>query len=130
MCETPEDLWHLYNIVHKGDFIKTVTFRKVAHETKEGTKTSSQKKKIDITIKIEEVEYDQDETIIRFKGKNVSENEYINIGQYQAIEIARNINFSLFKVHWDEMALDKLKIAADPTISSDLAAVVRLLINF
>jgi protein pelota len=128
LCDNPEDLWHLYNIIHRGDFIKTITFRKVAHETKEGIKTSSQKKKINITVKIEEVEYDQNEAILRIKGKNVSENEYISIGQYQALEIGNNSHFSLFKVNWDEMDLEKLKMASDPTIGSDLAAIVNILL--
>ena len=125
ICDNPEDLWHLYNVIHRGDFVKTFTFRKVAHEGKDGNKTSSQKKKINITVKVEEIEYDQSETILRIKGKNVSENEYISIGQYQAIEIGKNISFSLFKVNWDDMDIDKLKVACDPTISSDLAAIVK-----
>ena len=40
-----EDLWILYNILAKGDYIKTVMFRKVQHETGTG-KTQSVKKKI------------------------------------------------------------------------------------
>lgn len=123
VCDSPEDVWHLYNLICKGDFIKTITFRKVAHESG-GIKSSSIKKKIDITIKVEEVEYDQKEGILRFKGKNVSENDYISIGQYQAIEIAKGLMFTLFKKSWDEMHLERLQQATDPAITSDLAAIV------
>jgi protein pelota len=123
ICDSVEDLWHLYNIIGRGDFIKTTTFRKVAHETG-GGKTSSTKKKIFITIKVEEIEYDQQEGIIRFKGKNVSENEFISIGQYQAIEIGKGNFFTLFKKNWDEFHIERLRQATDPTITSDLAAIV------
>jgi protein pelota len=124
ICDNAEDLWHLYNIIFKGDFIKTVTFRKVTHENTMGTKSSSVKKKINITIKVEEVEYDQAEGIIRYKGKNVSENEYISIGQYQSIEIGKGIQFTIFKKCWDEFSIEKLREAVDVVTASDLAACV------
>jgi protein pelota len=122
VCDNIEDLWHLYNIVGKGDFIKTITFRKVAHES--GGKSTSTKKKINITIKVEEIEYDQKEAIIRYKGKNVSENEFIAIGQYQSLEVAKGVSFTVFKKNWDEFHIERLRQATDPTITSDLAAVV------
>ena len=65
--------------------IKTTTFRKVALENSQGVKTSSVKKKINISLKIEEIEYDNKEGLMRLKGKNVGQNEYVNIGQYQSI---------------------------------------------
>jgi protein pelota len=124
VCDSAEDLWHLYNIVFKGDFIKTVTFRKVTHESTSGIKSAAQKKKINITIKVEEIEYNQNENIIRYKGKNVSENEYISIGQYQSIEIGKGSTFTIFKKSWDEFSLDKLREAVDVSTTSDLAAIV------
>jgi protein pelota len=124
VCDSAEDLWHLYNIIFKGDFIKTITFRKITHENSAGTKSSSTKKKINITIKVEEIEYDQAESIIRYKGKNVSENEYISIGQYQSIEIGKGTIFTLFKKCWDEFSIEKLREAVDVVTASDLAAIV------
>jgi protein pelota len=123
-CDTAEDLWHLFNILLKGDFIKTITFRKVAHETSSGVKSTSVKKKINITLKIEEIEYDHNEGIIRYKGKNVSENEYIAIGQYQSIEIGKGSTFTVFKKSWDDLSIDKLRESCDVSAVSDLAAIV------
>lgn len=82
------------------------------------------KKKIDITIKIEEIEYDNKEGLIRFKGKNVSENDHISVGQYQSIEIGKGSLFTLIKKLWDEIHIEKLKIGSDPSITSDLAAIL------
>ena len=114
----------MYNIVFRGDFIKTKTFRKVCHEKANGVKSTAVKKKIDITIRIEEIEYDNKEGLMRFKGKNVSQNEYVNVGQYQSIESGKGSVFTIFKKCWDDVHLEKLKISSDPTISSDLAAVL------
>ncbi len=108
----------------KGDFIRTKTFRKVVHENSQGVKTNAVKKKIDITIKIEEIEYDNKENLMRFKGKNMSENEHISVGQYQSIEIAKGSLFTLIKKLWDDVHIEKLKLASDPSISSDLAAIL------
>lgn len=124
ICDSPEDLWHIYNILSKGDFIRTTTFRKVALENSQGVKTNAVKKKINITIKIEEIEYDNKEGLIRLKGKNVSENDFISVGQYQSIEIGKGSLFTLIKKLWDDIHIEKLRLASDPSVSSDLAAVL------
>ena len=98
-------------------------FRKVQHETGTG-KTQSVKKKIIITIKIEEIDYDQTEGIIRLKGKNVSENEYISIGQFQTAEITKGSFFTLLKQYWDDISIDTLKTSTDPSLTSEVAAIM------
>jgi stalled ribosome rescue protein Dom34 len=101
----------------------SITIRKVAHETSSGAK-SSEKKRIDITIKLEEIDYDQIGEEIRLKGKNVAQSQHINVGQYQTFSIVKHVPFTIYKKFWDDIHLEKLKIASDPTITSDLAAIV------
>ena len=120
IIDSTEDLWALYNIMAVGDCIKLATFRKVQHET--GSKVTSTKKKIIITLKIEEIEYSPD--AIRFKGKNISQNDYIAIGQYQTDEIGVNSFFSLFKSYWDDIHLETLRNATDVTVTSEIAAIL------
>ncbi len=120
IVDTTEDLWALYNIMAVGDCIKLATFRKVQHET--GSKVSSTKKKIIITLRIEEIEYSPD--AIRFKGKNVSQNEYIAIGQYQTDELGVNSFFTLYKNYWDDFHLETLRNATDVALTSEIAAIL------
>ena len=120
IIDNTDDLWALYNIMAVGDCIKLATFRKVQHET--GSKVTSTKKKIIITIRIEEIDYSPE--AIRFKGKNISQNEYIAIGQYQTDEIGVNSFFSLYKSYWDEFHLQTLKNATDVTVTSEIAAIL------
>ena len=120
IIDNTDDLWALYNIIAIGDNIRLSTFRKVQHET--GSKTSSTKKKIFITINIEEIDYSPN--AIRIKGKNISENEYIAIGQYQTDEIGVNSSFTLFKNYWDDFHLETLKKATDITVTSEIAAIL------
>ena len=117
-----EDLWCLYNLLAKGDYVKTATFRKIQHES--GGKVQSTKKKLVITIRVEEIDYDQEAGIIRIKGKNISENEHISIGQYQTCELGKGSFFSLFKTYWDEIHVDTLKAATDPSLTADVASII------
>ena len=120
IVDNTDDLWALYNIMAVGDCIKLATFRKVQHET--GSKVTNTKKKIIITIRVEEIDYSPE--AIRFRGKNISQNEYIAIGQYQTDEIGVNSFFSLYKSYWDDFHLQTLKNATDITVTSEIAAIL------
>ena len=120
IIDTEEDLWALYNIMAIGDCIKLATFRKVQHES--GSKVTSKKRKMVLTLRIEEIDYSPEG--IRFRGKNVSQNEYVAIGQYQTDEICINSFFSLYKSCWDEMYIDTLKKATDVTQTSEVVAIL------
>ena len=120
IIDNEEDLWALYNIMAVGDCIKLATFRKVQHES--GSKVTSKKRKMILTICIEEIDYSPE--CIRFRGKNRSPNEYVAIGQYQTDEIGINSFFTLYKNYWDEMHLETLKKATDVTQTSEVVAVL------
>jgi len=120
IIDNEEDLWALYNVMAVGDCIKLATFRKVQHES--GSKVTSKKRKMILTIKIEEIDYSPE--CIRFRGKNKSPNEYVAIGQYQTDEIGVNSFFTLLKSNWDEMHLETLKKATDVTQTSEVVAIL------
>ena len=118
--ENAEDLWALYNIMEEGDSIRLSTSRKVQLET--GSKSTSIKKNITITLKIESIEFSPNS--IRLKGKNISENEFIKIGQYHTDEIIVNSTFTLSKNYWDDIHLETLKRATDVTVMSEIVAIL------
>ena len=120
IVDNAEDLWALYNIMEVGDSIRLSTSRKIQHET--GSKSTSIKKNITITLKIENIEFSPNS--IRFKGKNISENEYIKIGQYQTDEIIVNSTFKLSKNYWDDIHLETLRRVTDVTVMSEIVAIL------
>ena len=67
LIENSEDLWEIYNIMTIGDKINLCTFRKVQNNKK------SEKKKLEITLEIEKIDYSSNSIYI--KGKNLSESE-------------------------------------------------------
>ena len=65
IVDNAEELWDLYNILEVGDSIRLATSRKVQHDT--GSKTTSFKKTITITLKIEDIQFSPNS--INIKGK-------------------------------------------------------------
>jgi len=103
--ETPEDSWHVYNLLCNGDFIRAVSFRKVKSQSK--NKISGVRKKIRVKIKIEQTEFDPKSYKVRVRGKNQTENPYIPLGSYHTIEILLNRQFEVSKKEWDKLHLNR-----------------------
>ena len=87
-------MWNLYNLLDKGDFVQGKITRKVAIEGVIG----AERKTMSVVLKVEELEYDQESNIIRVKGKNVSENKFIQVGQFQSMDINSYSTLTLIKV--------------------------------
>lgn len=93
--------------------------------TESGTGTTAASKvRTMLTISIETIDYDFDGCLLRVKGKNIVENQYVKMGQYHTLDIEKNRKFTLAKPEWDLYSLDRLEKACDPSKSSDLAAIV------
>ncbi|CAG2172412.1 unnamed protein product [Oppiella nova] len=121
--EDSEDMWHIYNLIQEGDSLRASTFRKVTIESGTGS-TQTNKVRTMLTICIESIEYDTQGCVLRVKGKNIEENQYVKMGQYHTLDIEQNRKFTLTKAHWDSVAIERLDMACDPTQSADLGAVV------
>ncbi|GFS30157.1 eukaryotic release factor 1 (eRF1) family protein [Actinidia rufa] len=70
------------------------------------------------------VDYDKEGSVLRIRGKNILENEYVKIGAFHTLEVELCRPFVLRKEVWDSLALDVLHQASDPTASADLAVVL------
>lgn len=66
--EDEEDIWQAYNLINRGDSIKSSTYRKVTTESSTGT-TGSNKIRITLTLRVETIEYDSQSSQIRIKGE-------------------------------------------------------------
>ncbi|CAA6659832.1 unnamed protein product [Spirodela intermedia] len=79
---------------------------------------------VTLEIKVEAVDYDKEGSVLRIRGKNILENEYVKIGQFHTLEIEPHRPFVIRKDVWDSLALDILKQACDPAASADLAVIL------
>lgn len=121
--EEADDLWHVYNLVAKGDRLSAVTARKVQRESSSGER-DVERVKLKLEIEVEAIDYDNVGAVLRIRGKNVVENEHVKIGAFHTLEIDVQRPFVLRKDVWDSMALDTLKQACDPGASADLAVIL------
>lgn len=79
---------------------------------------------MNLTIRMERIEFDSEQCTLRVTGRNVEENEYVKMGQYHTIDIELNQSMKLEKDCWDTIALERLDEACDPGAKADLAAIV------
>ena len=121
--ETSEDLWHVYNLLQKGDLVRTTTVRKVVKESSTGS-TSSQKKRLNLTIQIERVAFDPKSLELRLSGPTTSESDLVRLGAYHTLNLELTQNFSLEKECWDQVFLDRIEEACSPERLAEVAAVV------
>ncbi|KAF6025761.1 PELO [Bugula neritina] len=111
MAEEPEDMWHAYNLIQVGDTLKSTTIRKVQTQSATGSVANS-KIRTTLTLKLEDIDFDTQACVLRVKGRNVQENQYVKMGAYHTIDLEMNRKFTLRKVEWDSVAVDRLDLAA------------------
>ena len=121
--EDPEDMWHVYNLIAKNDEVKADTYRKVVSTSSTGS-TRSEKRKITLTLRVQETDFDPQESTLRVKGVNVVENKFVKIGASHTIELEPNRNFTLCKPCWDTIFMERIKLSIDVSKKADLAAIV------
>ncbi|XP_052737471.1 protein pelota isoform X1 [Bicyclus anynana] len=121
--EEPEDMWHAYNLIAKGDVVTASTVRKVQTESSTGSSTSN-RVRTTLTIRVETIDFDTQACVLRLKGRNIVENQYVKMGAYHTLDLELNRKFTLQKILWDSVALERVELACDPAASADVAAVV------
>lgn len=121
--EEPEDMWHAYNLVATKDLLKSTTIRRVQTESATGS-TSSNKIRTTLTIRVESTDFDIQACVLRVKGRNVEENQYVKMGQYHTIDLELNRKFVLTKDEWDIVCMERIDLACDATKKADLGAIV------
>ncbi|PVD31675.1 hypothetical protein C0Q70_07093 [Pomacea canaliculata] len=118
-----EDMWHAYNLIQVGDTLRSTTIRKVTTESATGSVNAS-KVRTTLTIQVETIDFDTQACVLRVKGRNVCENQYVKMGAYHTLDLEMNRPFTLSKQEWDSVTLERIDNACDPTQTADLAAVV------
>jgi len=121
--DTPEDLWHAYNLLQKGDCVRCTTVRKVVKESSTGS-TTSRKQRLMLTIAVKKVDFDPDALEVRLSGKVQSENDFVRMGAHHTLTLELNQNFSLEKECWDQIYLDVIGEACNPERQAEVAGVV------
>ena len=122
--DTPEDLWHAYNLLQPPtDLVRCTTLRKVVNTSTTGSTTSS-KVRMNLTIQVNKVDFDPDSLQVRLSGQNVEESKHVRMGAYHTLTLELGRNFSIEKDCWDQIFLDRIEEACNPERAAEVAAVV------
>lgn len=71
-------MWHAYNLIAEGDAVTASTVRKVQTESSTGSSTSS-RVRTTLTIRVETIDFDTQACVLRLKGRNIVENQYVKV---------------------------------------------------
>lgn len=101
--ENEDDLWILFTIIEKGDVVSARTSR----EIKLGDKST--RVSMDISLRVEKVEYQSFTDRIRIHGVVVSAPEEYGVkGKHHTINISPGSRLVIFKNKWMEHQLDRI----------------------
>lgn len=92
-------------------------------ESATGSSTSN-RVRTTLTITVETIDFDTQACVLRLKGRNIEENQYVKMGAYHTLDLELNRKFSLSKPEWDSISLERIDMACDVTQSADVAAVI------
>jgi len=80
-------MWHAYNLIAEGNYVRSTTIRKVQTESATGSSTSN-RVRTTLTIQVESVDFDTQACVLRLKGRNVTENQYVKVTQPVYLNLA------------------------------------------
>jgi len=106
--ENLDDIWHLHNIIDKGDLVRAVTFRTDDQKDDKIRSKKAEKKKIKLGIRVDEVKFHEFSDRLRIHGK-IEEGPQ-ELGSYHTINIeADNMDkLSIVKEQWKDYKLKRI----------------------
>ena len=118
-----EDIWHVYNLIMVGDKVQASTERRIQNESLD-SKTSSERIKITLTIRVETVDPDLQRGTLRLSGRTVEENKHVKMGSYHTLDLELFKPFAIHKEEWDSIALAQVEEMTKVHSKAELAAIV------
>jgi len=106
--ENLDDIWHLHNIIDKGDLVRAVTFRTDEQKDDRIRSKKAEKKIMKLGIRVDEVKFHEFSDRLRIHGK-IEEGPQ-ELGSYHTINIeADNMDkLSIVKEHWKDYQLKRI----------------------
>ena len=100
---TPDEYWHVYNGIERGDHILAKTSRKVK------LKNKVTQVYLHLEIEVENIQLHAESPVIQIHGKNLTKNEYIGVRIYHTLQIDDSTLFKVSKTVWNDKTLHHLK---------------------
>jgi protein pelota len=129
--ETEDDMWDLYNLLKLDDIVHATATRKVKASEMEassggnGTRdTSSKVIKLTLGVKVTNIDWDPDLSLVRVSGQNQTVSEYVKQGAMHTLELTTHKAVTIEKSEWDGEDVRRFRKALEPNVQATIAAML------
>lgn len=103
-----DDLWHLYNVVYKGDEVYAFSSRAVKTDQEYSRPKSAERISAFMGVKVESVAWDKFSGKLRVHGTIIHAPDIMPTGAYHTLNIALNQPVTIVKKDWPNHLLKRL----------------------
>jgi protein pelota len=107
-----DDLWHLYNVIYKGDEVYAYTSRVIKCEQEYSRPKSGERVSVFLGVTVESVSWDKFLGKLRVHGIICHAPDIIPTSAHHTFNISLNQPLTIVKKNWPKHALDRLKRAS------------------
>lgn len=111
--DSADDLWHLYNIIYKGDEVYAYSSRAIKSDTEASRPKSGERVSAFMGVAVESVAWDKFLSKLRVHGLIIHAPDIIPTGAHHTISVALNQQVTIVKKDWPKHALDRLTRASE-----------------
>jgi len=111
--DTPDDLWHLYNVIYKGDEVYAMSSRAIKSDTATSRPKSAERVSAFMGVKVESVSWDKFLSKLRVHGLIIHAPDIIPTGAHHTLAIALNQQMTIVKKDWPKHILDRVTKASE-----------------
>ncbi|MEM0155440.1 MAG: mRNA surveillance protein pelota [Thermoplasmataceae archaeon] len=116
--EDIDDLWYLHNIFRPGDEIRMTVLRRMEKQDDLIRSKEQSRKPVNLTIRIESVEFQEFVDRLKILGTVVSDSEDLR-GEHQSFLISPGTSFDLGKIEWNTEESKLIKEAQSHNFSQE-----------
>ena len=111
--DTQDDLWHLYNVIYKGDEVYAYTSRAIKTDSEASRPKSGERVSAFMGVKVESVAWDRFLGKLRVHGIIIHAPDIIPSGAHHTISVSLNQPVTIVKSEWPKHLLDRLQRASE-----------------
>lgn len=111
--DSPDDLWHLYNVIYKSDEVYAYSSRAIKSDTETSRPKSAERMSAFMGVTVESVGWDKFLGKLRVHGLICHAPDIIPTGAHHTLSIALNQPVTIVKKQWPKHLLDRLTRASE-----------------
>jgi protein pelota len=111
--DTPDDLWHLYNVIYKCDEVYAMSSRAIKSDTATSRPKSAERVSAFMGVKVESVSWDKFLGKLRVHGLIIHAPDIIPTGAHHTLAIALNQQMTIVKKTWPQHLVDRITKASE-----------------